>query len=53
MNKEYKKSCAHLFYIYYSSEGIISAKFRMGCKLTHLRRSQYRKYKLFKKYHWI
>ena len=53
MNKEYSKSCSYLFYRYYSEEGIRAAKFRMGCPLTHLRRAQLRKYKLFKKYSWL
>ena len=47
-NKEYSKSCSYIFYRYYSEEGIIAAKNRMGCHLTHLKNRKANRYMLLK-----
>lgn len=47
-NKEYSKSCAYIFYRYYSEEGIVAAKLRLGCKETRRRMEKNNRYKVKK-----
>lgn len=46
-NKDcYSKSCAYLFYRYYSEGGIVAAKIRLGCKDKHLIRNRINRFLL-------